>query len=93
MKYRFDINNIFTNFVQRGYWYEHCYSIYQVSCQKLIYYNCYECLKYFIEIQRPPFLKMTAVPANFNFQIGLIVENVFHDLYCNYANVHALTTF
>jgi len=33
MKYRFDINNIFTNFVQRGYWYEHCYSIYQGSCQ------------------------------------------------------------
>jgi len=32
---------------------------------------------------------MAAIPANFNFQIGSIAENVLHDLYYNYANVHA----
>ena len=29
----FDIGNIFINFVLHVYWYEYCYSIYQVSCQ------------------------------------------------------------
>ena len=29
----FDISNSFINFVQYDYCYEHCYSIYQVSCQ------------------------------------------------------------
>ena len=36
---------------------------------------------------------MAAVPANFNFQIGSIAENVLHDLSYYYANVHAFTTF
>ena len=37
--------------------------------------------------------KMAAVPANFNFQIGSISENVLHDLCYNYAKLHAFTTF
>ena len=53
----YDISNIFINFVQHVNWYEYCYSIYQVSCQKLIYYNCYDFFKYLIKIQHPPFLK------------------------------------
>ena len=36
---------------------------------------------------------MAAIPANFNFQIGSIAENVLHDLHYNYAKVHAFTTF
>ena len=41
----FDISNMFIKFVQHGYWYAHCYSIYQVSCEELIYYNGYVFLK------------------------------------------------
>ena len=32
-------------------------------------------------------------PANFNFKIGSIAENVLHDLYYNYSKNHAFTTF
>jgi len=50
--------------------YEHCYSIYQVSCKKLIYYNYYDILKYVIEIQRPPFLKWLPFPQTGMFNLG-----------------------
>ena len=36
---------------------------------------------------------MAAVPANFDFPIGFIAKNVLHDLYYNYAKLHAFTTF
>ena len=45
-----DISNILIKFGQHGNLYEYCYSIQQGSCQQLIYYNCYDFLKYFIEI-------------------------------------------
>ena len=32
--------------------------------------------------------RMVAVPANFNFQIGSIAENVLNDLHYNYAKVN-----
>jgi len=36
-------------------------------------------------------LKIINIPANFNFQIGSIAENVLHNLYYNYAKCHAFT--
>ena len=37
--------------------------------------------------------KTAAVPANFNFLIRSIAENVFHELCYKYAKLHAFTTF
>ena len=88
----FDIGNIFINFVQHGFGMSTVTLFNKVSCQKLIYYNCYDCLKYFIEIQRLPFLKWLLFPQKFNFQIRSITENVLHDLCYNYAKFHAFTT-
>jgi len=65
----FDIGNIFCKFCSTRLWYEHCNSIYQVSCQRLYLCSYYDLLKYFTDIQRPPFLKWLLFPQNFNFQI------------------------
>ena len=45
----------------------------------------------FYRNQKSAIFKMAAVPANFNFQIGSIAENVLH--YYNYSNCHVFTTF
>ena len=66
----FDIGNIFYKIYSTRLCYEHCYSIYQVSCQQLIYYNWYDILKYFIEIQRPLFLIWLRFPQISIFSLG-----------------------
>ena len=70
----FDISNMFITFVQHGYWYAHCYSIYQGSCEELIYYNGYVFLKYLIEIQCPPFLRWLPLPPISFFRLGPLLK-------------------
>ena len=85
--------DFFINVIQHDNWYEHCYSIYHVLCQQCYLYSFYDILKHFMEIQHPPFFTMAVIPAKCNFQIGSIAKDVLHDLYYNYAKVHAFTTF
>ena len=66
----FGIGNIFINTVQHCKWNGHCFSMYQASCQQLIYFNYYDCLKYFIEIQRTPFLIWPSFPPISIFRLG-----------------------
>jgi len=60
-------------------------------CALLLYLPSFMSITYLLQLLRlfeifyrnptSVIFKMAAVPANFNFQIGSIAENVLHDIY------------
>ena len=77
----FDISNIFINFVQHVYWYEYCYSFYQMFIPITYLLQLLWRFEVFYRNPTSVIFKMAAVPTNFNFQIESIAKNVLHDIY------------